>query len=355
MGAFPVDLSLSYGTLLTTTMFNYRGTFYDNVFNAIPVFVMLRNKKRIEQGGERIAIPLVYARNDTFASINGYDTVDTTPQDSLTTVFSNWKEFAGSISISRREENVNRGKAQIINMLTAKTQVAEMSAAEGLAVQVLGNVATTDPTLDLSPISYLVQNDPTASKDVQELDQSVYSAWRNQYRDATAGSDTTFAAFLKGMENLYNTCSKGGGAGKRSTPNWICCDQGYYETYIAACRDKTRIVKYDETIANLGFGGAKFRNATLTWDEYVPDTETGTDVTSATVDTYTRTYYTAFFLNTEFLEYVVMAGSDLDVGPFIKPENQVARTAIVYNMANLVCSNRRKQGVHFKVPTSITS
>ncbi len=355
MGATPVSLSLDYGTLLTTTMFNYRKTFYDNVFNAIPVFVMLRNKKRTEEGGERISIPLVYAKNTTFKSMDGYDVVDTTPQDSLTTVFSNWKELAGSISISRREENVNRGKYQIINMLSAKTQVAEMSAAEELALQSLGVVATTDPTLDLSPMSYLIQKDPTASKSVQELNQSSYSMWRNQYRDATAQSDTSFAAFLRGMENLLNACSKGGGAGKRSTPNWIVCDQGYYETYIAACRDKTRIVKYDETIANLGFGGAKFRNAVLTWDEYMPDIETGTSLTADTVDTYSRTYYSAFFVNTEFMEYVSMAGADLDVGPFISPENQLARTSIVYNMANLVCSNRRKQGVHFKVPTNITS
>jgi hypothetical protein len=355
MGAFPVDLSLSYGTVLTTTMFNYRNIFYDNIFNAIPVFVMLRNRKRTEEGGERIAIPLVYAKNSTFASMNGFDTVDTTPQDSLTTVFSNWKEFAGSISISRREETQNRGKYQIINMLSAKTQVAEMSASEGLAVQVVGTMATSDPSLDLSPLSYLVQKDPTANLSVQEMNQSTYSMWRNQYRDATAGSDTTWAAFLTGMENLYNKCSKGGGAGKRSTPNWIPCTQGYYESYLAACRDKTRIVKYDETIANLGFGGAKFRNAILTWDEYMPDIETGTSVTADTVDTYTYTYDSAYFLNTEFIEYVIMSGCDLDVGPFIKPENQLARTAIIYNQANLVCTNRRKQGVHFKVPLAISS
>lgn len=352
MGGFPVNLSLDYGTLLTTTMFNYRNQFYDNIFNAIPVFVMLRNKKRTEQGGERISVPLVYARNNTFKSMNGYDPIDTTPQDSLTTVFSDWKEFAGSISISRREENVNRGKYQIINMLSAKTQVAEMSAQEGLAIQAIGTIVTTDPTLDLSSLHYLVQKDPTASKSVQELNQSTYSMWRNQYKQSSA---TTFAGFLKEMENLYNSCSKGGGAGKRSVPNWIPCDQGYYETYIAACRDKTRIIKRNETIANLGFGGAMFRNAVLTWDEYMPDIETGTSVTASTVDTYSRSYYSAMYLNTEFLEYVVMAGSDLDLGPFVKPENQVARTAIIYNMANLVCSNRRKQGVHFKISTSITS
>ena len=105
----------------------------------------------------------------------------------------------------------------------------------------------------------------------------------------------------------------------------------------------------------MGFGGAKYRNAVLTWDEYSPDYDTGTAVLKSTVDSYSWSYCGALFLNREFLEYVVMAGSDLDLGPFIKPENQVVRTAIIYNQANLVCSNRRKQGCHFKVSVSITA
>lgn len=352
MSATPTNLSLDYGTLLTTTMFNYRNQFYDNIFNAIPIFVMLRNKKRTEDGGERIAIPLAISMNSTFASMTGYDSIDTTPQDPLTTVFSNWKEYAGSVGISRREENMNRGKAKIINMLSAKVQVAEMSAAEGLAVQAVGTIATTDPTLDLSPIHYLVQKDPTAAKDVQELAQGTYAMWQNQYDESAA---TTWASLLAEMEAMYNACSKGGGAGKRSTPNWMPCDQTFYQTYLGAARDKSRIIKYDETIANLGFGGAKFKNAVMTWDEYMPDVETGTSVLASTVDTYSYSYCGCMFLNTEFLEYVVMAGSDLAMGPFITPENQVAKTAIIYNMANLVCSNRRKQGVLFKVPLTIST
>ena len=111
MGTFPSTLTtIDYGTLLSTTLFNYRKTFYDNIHNAIPAFVMLRNKKRTEEGGERISIPLAYAKNATFKSIEGYESVDTTPQDPLTTAFARWAEYAGSIGISQREENANRGK-----------------------------------------------------------------------------------------------------------------------------------------------------------------------------------------------------------------------------------------------------
>lgn len=345
--------SLEYGTLLTTTLMNYRNTFYDNIHNAIPGFVMLRNRKRTEEGGERIKVALGYAKNTTFKSMSGYDPVDTTPQDPLTSAFYNWKEYAGSIGISREEENKNRGKYAIINMLRAKVQTAEMSAAEGLAGQMLAYVVAASPSLDLDPIPFLVQKDPTASYSVGNINQSTYSWWRNQYKQSAA---TTFAGFLSEIANLYNKCSKGGGAGKRSEPDWILCCQDYYELYEAACRDKTRIIKYDDTIANLGFGGAKYRNAVFTWDEYMPDVETATSVQDTDpIDDYTRNYGSAYYLNTEFLEYIVMTGSDLDMGPFIKPENQLARTALIYNMGNVGCANRRKQGVHFKIDSSISS
>lgn len=352
MGAVPSNLSsLDFGTLLSTTLMNYRSQFYDNVHNAIPVFVMLRNKKRTEEGGERIKIPLAYARNSTFKSMAGYEPVDTTPQDPITTAFADWKEYAGSIGISRDEENKNRGKYQIINMLSAKTTTAEMSAAEGLAEQSVGTIATTAaPSKDLTPLHFLVQKTPTGAYSIENINQSTYSWWRNQ---STESSATTFAAFVKEMDHLYNTCSKGAGAGKRSQPNWIICDQGYYEIYTAAARDKGRILlKYDENAANLGFGGVKFRNAIMTWDEFMPDIYTGTSMTSDTMGSYSYSYYSALFLNTDFIEYVVMAGSDLDLGPFIQPENQLARTAIIYNQANLVVANRAKQGVHHKVATS---
>jgi hypothetical protein len=351
--ASPSSLSsLDYATLLSTTLMNYRGQFYDNIHNAIPIFWKMRNKKRTEEGGERIKIPLAYAKNSTFKSISGYEPVDTTPQEPLTTAFSEWKEMAGSIGISREEENKNRGKYQIINMLQAKVTTAELSAAEELAEQAVGTISTSDPAKDLSPLHHLIQKTPSGAATVENIAQGTYAWWRNQIKDSAA---TTWAGFIAEMATLYNQCSKGAGAGKRSEPDSIFCDMNYYEVYEAACRDKTRIIKYDETVANLGFGGAKYRNAILMWDEYMPDINLGTSVTSETVDTYSYTNYSALFVNTMFLEYVVMAGSDLDMGPFIKPENQVVRTAIIYNMANMVCSNRRKQGAHYTISTSITS
>ena len=280
---------------------------------------------------------------------SGYDIVDTTPQDNITSAYFTWKEVAGSISISNRELVQNSGKHKIIDLLQAKTTETEMSFSEEVEKMILAFSAGNGGS-DLLPLFKLIQKDPTSSEAVGGINQSTYSWWRNQKKQSSA---TSWAAFLKEMGNLYNSCSKGGSKGKRSFPDLILCDQLYYETYEAACRDKTRI--YNEKVADLGFGGLKFRGSTLLWDEYVPSVED--EVAVDDPDTYwdSYSYSSGVFINSEFLDFVVAKGQDFTIGPFIQPENQKAKTSIIYLMGELCCSNRRKLGVHFKVSQSIAS
>jgi len=196
-----------------------------------------------------------------------------------------------------------------------------------------------------------IQKDPTASDSVGGINQSSYSWWRNQY-DTTAR--TSWALLLAGMAKMYNSCSKGGAAGKRAHPDLIICDQNAYESYESACRDKTRII--NEKVADLGFGGLKFKGATCTWDEYMPDIYTGTtSVTPSTVDTYSYTKHNMYFINSDFIEFVVAKGQDLVIGPFIQPENQKAKTSIIYLMGEICCSNRRKQGALMNISSNLSS
>lgn len=90
--------------------------------------------------------------------------------------------------------------------------------------------------------------------------------------------------------------------------------------------------------------------------EYMPDVYTNsTSMTLATVDTYTYTKQNMYFLNSEFLEFVVAKGNDLVVGPFIQPENQKAKTSIIYLMGEVCCSNRRKQGLLMNITSNLSS
>jgi hypothetical protein len=332
---------------------NYRSTLYDNIFNACPFFYWLHEnkRKRTEDGGERIVIPLEYGKNSTIKSMtSGYDVIDTTPQEAFTAAYFNWKEIAGSTSISNKELAMNQGKSKIIDLLQAKANNTEMSMTEIIEQMIVGAVSVGNGGFDLTPLSVLIASDPSVSTTIGGINQNTYKWWRNRLKESTA---TTYAGFISEIANLYNLCSRGGAKGKRKSPDMILCDQYYYETYCAAGRARGQIMIVNEPVLNMGFGGAKYLGATLMWDEYMPDLTTGTANTAP--DDYAYTYSSAYFINSEFLEFVVCKGQDFTIGPFIQPENQKAKTSIIYLMGELVTSNRSKQGVHRTVSKAIVA
>src|SRR4051812_44184186 len=110
------------GVLLSTTLKNYRKTLTDNIHksNAVWLFLKSNNGLREEDGGERIVEPLMYGKNSTAGSYDGYDPLDTTPQTGIDSAEFNWKQYSVSITISGKEERQNNGTNRIINLLEAK-------------------------------------------------------------------------------------------------------------------------------------------------------------------------------------------------------------------------------------------
>ena len=340
------SITYNFDDLLSTTWMNYRHQLYDNIFNACPFFYWMHanGRKRVEDGGERIVIPLEYGKNSTIKSMtSGYDVIDTTPQETMTAAYFNWKEIAGSTSISNKELAMNQGKNKILDLLQKKANNTEMSFTEIVEQMLIGALTAGNGGSDLTPVNFLIHKAGTGT--VGGINSSTYTWWKNQFTESTA---TTYEGFIKEIAHLYNSCSRGGSkGGKRKAPDTIICDQYYYETYMGAARAKGQIMLTNEPVANLGFGGAKYLGATLMWDEYMPDTYTATANTDPA--SYSPTYSSALFINSEFLEFVVCKGQDLTLGPFIQPENQKAKTSILYLMGEVVCSNRAKQGSHDKV------
>jgi len=83
----PSQNTINYDALLTTTLFNYRKQLFDNIFKDSAFLAALRRGDGVMMmdGGERIAVPLMFEGNATVKSYSGYDVLDTTPQDGMTT------------------------------------------------------------------------------------------------------------------------------------------------------------------------------------------------------------------------------------------------------------------------------
>lgn len=329
----------TFDTLLSTTIEAYRKKMYDNIFKDAVLLKILHDKgrKKVQDGGERIIIPLMYAKNSTIKSFSGAEVFDTTPQEPATVAYSTWREIGGSITISAIDETKNRGEGKILSLLETLTKQTELSMREEVNTQILQKFSAGNGGKDLDPLPLLVRYNITASATIEGLDQSTYTWWRNQ---TAASGATTYKGLLQDMRNMYNDCSKGGGG----TPDVILCEQVAYETYENALQEYNRITSTKK--GDVGYESLAFKGAEVVWDELVPDAKNAsTTITDSTM----------YFLNTDYIELYADSGRDFSISPFVKPDNAKVRTALIDFCGNLCVSNRRKQGVLGGISTSIVA
>lgn len=363
--AAPSSNTIYYDALLTTTLAAYRKTLYDQIFkdSAFLAYLRMTDAVKRQDGGERIAIPLMYEDNSTVKTHGGYSTLDTTPQDGLTTAFFEWAEVAGTISISRKEQRQNSGEGRLLNLLESKIKQAEMTMTEKLNGDLLlGTVSSStfvqdtaeDGSYGIQPLGYFLRKekatDPTTN-DVGNIPGDTYSWWRHRVGvlGANAGSVSnedfainvsSYAGLKVALRRMYNYCSRGTGG----SPDLVVADQVTFETYENALDTSVRYM--NTRMADMGFDTIKLRGATCIWDEKVPDVYSGTEAI---------TLGTAFFLNTRFYNLVIDSQTDIVTTPFVEPENQTAKTAKILFMGNSTVSNLRKLGVCIDISQSLTS
>ena len=299
--------------------------------------------------------------NGTVKSYSGYDTLDVTPQDGMTTAFFPWCEVAGTISISRLQERQNSGENAILRLLEKKILQAEMSIKAAINSQlILGTVSGTtfvpgNSVKDLFPLGYFLRKanatDPTTGGNVGNIAGATYSWWRARAATFASGTKdtgndfalavTTYKGMKNGLYRLYNFCSRGAdGTG----PNIMVGDQISHETYVNAIQDQRQY--QDDKLAQIGFDNIKVRGATFIWDELVPDISNGTAAI---------TLGSVFALNTKFYKLAIDSQTDFVTTPFIEPENQTAKTAKILFMGNATVSNMKKHGVAYGIAQTIAS
>lgn len=311
------DTLFTYGpanvtALLTTTVENRRGEIQDNIFNDLPTIKYLKDKKRIRvDGGASIIQHLMYGTNTTAGFYNGYDLIDTTPQEGFTAAQFKWKEAAASVSVSNREETIqNTGKSEVFNIVKAKMDQAEMSLKSVLnsAVFSAAPVATA-----LTSLPVLID----ATSTIGDVNSTTNSWWQSLV--TTSGS---FAAQGRAdMLTTWNTLvTRGGGANPVDMIITTPTVHGYYEGSLVP---QIRYQKMDE-------GNAAFSNLVFKTSPVVFDTACNSG--------------TMYFLNSDAMELVVNSNNDFRLTEFVKPSNQTAKVAQLVVALELTTNNRRRLG-----------
>jgi len=351
--ASPSTLTLNYDAILSTTLFNYRKTIEDNVSKTNALLYMLKNNeggyKTTSDIGDRMQVQLMYELGQA-DSYSGYDQLDVTPMDGITSAFWEWRQAAVPIAISGLEEKKNSGEAKIISLLETKTKQAEMGIQEFFNKRLLigaGGTAITTPytspnngSIFLDPLALLIKGDPTTSTVVGNINQQTYGWWRNMFQDFAAS--TTFAGFLNELRKLRIRTSRGPGG----QPDLHLVDENVYAFYEAALASKHQNPSYQK--ADIPFENVGFYGKPVTYDELVPNVKTGSEV----VDPLSGSW---FMINSKFFQVQVHTDTNFAPTPFVKPENQDAKVAHILWLGGIGVSNRRKHGIGMDIDTTIAA
>jgi len=308
--------SLSYDSILSTTLYNYAPTLQNNVFNARPLLNWLKRKDNIKMydGGVRVVIPIIEGTNSTAGFYGSYDTISTVPQDGITAAEYIWKQAAVSIAINGLEESQNSGKQAIIDLLAAKTMQAEESLANTLNSTFL---SVTGPTGAWTGIGAIVDSTGT----IGGLDQASHANW------ASYELNSAVPLTIGAMSTAWNTTAQGG----NDTPDFILTTQTLWEKYESLLQPQLRYS--DPDTADAGFVNLLYRGAPVCFDVAL------TATTGYTFDTTPM-----YFLNSKHIWIAAMNGKWFTPTPFVRPPNADARYAQVLCYGQLVTNCRRRLG-----------
>ena len=306
-----------YDAIFSTTLKNYRPKLVDNVFGDRPLvsFLKRKDKIRLEDGGAKIVVPLLYAQNSTAKSYSGYDTLDITPQEGISAAEYEWKQFAASIAISGIEEAKNRGKHAVVNLLKAKIMQAEMTIVDVMDEMFFGDGTTSGR--DWNGLDLLVNDENATVTTVGGIDASDpdNAWWRSVVVDAADLGSTERDDAV--WTNAYNTASSG-----NDKPDFAITTQELFEHYEDSLAPQLRFTSNNE--ADGRFQNLAFKGLTLYYDDYTPAGNT-------------------FFLNSKYIELVGHRDRWFRSTGFKEAIDKDARWAQILSYGNMVVSNRARQ------------
>jgi len=354
--------TLSYNAELTLTgdKIHKSGAIQDAVTNSNATFSYMMEKGRIKKkvvGGDQIRVGLMYEQNGTIDSYSGFDQIDVTPQDGITTMYVPWAQYGGAVSISGIQKFKNMGKERLGDLLKEKMAQTTAGWAERLNRDLWEgdstNFSASHPFTgnggkNIISIPLYIQALAAASAghdyDIGNIDQSAETWWKNLVTDGAALA--TKALLKSTMNKAYMNASEGPGG----YPDLIMMDPVTYGLYEESMQDQIQYKFTDK--ASAGFEKMAYKNATVMWDGYVPDYEAGTNGRIRTGSELTKG--SIVFMNTN--TFTLYVGKDHDWKPrgFQTPVDQDASTSLYLAYLQLVCDNRKKNNVIFDIAVALT-
>ena len=315
----------TFTEMVTTTLRKHYRDLSDNVSKNNALLNRLKKKSKIKtvSGGYEIAIPLDYAENGTYQRYSGYDSLNTSASDVLSSASYSWAQVAIHVTASGRELRMNNSAEAMINLTKARVNNAMRTAANNFSTDLYGTGALTNQIVG---VGGQVTADGTGT--VGGIVSGTYTFWKNKFQEVPGTNAFTATTNLptnivSGMNNLWMQTVRGG-----DKPDLIVLSHDFYVGYEGSLQQFQRYASADSAAA--GFESLKFKSADVIFDDNTSN--------------FTTTSETGYFLNTDYLWLIEHPEARWTQDDDKVPVNQDAVVIPVYWMGALVCSNRSLQG-----------
>lgn len=312
----------TFTELVSTTFRNHRRKIVDNVSNRVALlkYMMKRGNKRLEDGGLSIVEPLDYTTNSTYQRYSDWDVLSIAMSDVISAAEYQWRQISLSVVASGRDIHINAGDSKIIELVAGRIKNAIRTFNNNFSSDLYSDGTATN---QINGLQAIIADATTGT--VGGINSTTYTFWRNQTVDASAESVTPSATTIENglMLPMWLKLDRG----PDDQPDLIVGDSTYYG-YFESSQVSLKRYMNRET-ADAGFVTLKYKNADVLFDG-----------SSSGIPT-TRMY----FCNTQYLKLVVHRDVDLEVMDDVRPVNQDGSVTPILWMGNLVCSNRKQQGV----------
>jgi len=301
-------MALSVSELNAITERLFMPKLVDNIFKSNALFSRMKKKNYIlKDGGSKVVQPISYAQTTAAGFFSGADPLNTTANDQITAAEFDWTTAYANITIDNAEELKNSGKAQQIDLVKSKMELAEMTLADiiGTAMFNVGDVSKTFDGLRL------ICN---TSGTYGGISKDDYSWWRGQL-DATSTVMTASGAF----QTLIGDCTI-----DTDRPTIAVTTQDIFDDLVASIADQQRFT--DTDTAKAGFVNISVGGVPVIVDSHAPAGH-------------------LFMLNERYLNMVVMRNCNFKFDGFVKPVDQNLKAAKIYWMGVLACSKPSSCGM----------
>ncbi len=301
-------MALTYSDITATTLKYYEKKLYDNIFKAYPFLEKLLSKGQVKlfESGEKIFIPLEYGTNSTVAWISKNGTISTDPQTIITAAEDAWRILPGTVLFNDLDNVLNRGEAQIVDLMKSKVKNLEKSMKKKLAESL--HTAQTGEAMNGLP------DIVSTSTTLHGIAVADFATWASAY-----ANDTAEPLSIIDMTTAYNTVSDGA-----DHVDLIDSSQTLFEKYESLVAPQLRFS--DSRTADAGFENLKFKGSVMVLDK---------ECTSDRM----------YFLTTDYLYLAGVRDRQFHAFPAVNAANQINDVVKVVWYGNLMTSNRRRQGM----------